>query len=333
MPMDQAGDEAVNHCLQLIRKCRLPDGAFRVKADGDPVWIQPYFANLAALALLAGRNPDDLDEVEGWLNWYALKQSPDGSINDFEGRLSTGYRSNGKRDSVDAYAGTYLLTVFRYYVANHGKPLPASIVIAAKKSLSAIKSLQEKDGLTWAKPDYRIKYLMDNIETYSGLLAAERLFEAIADPDAAVAKEMRTALGKKLPDYWQARDGLFAYALDEQDQFQMRSDKPEGHRATEGLANLYALAWVSSMDSRPWKHVVKEFKPDGGNAPEAPVERWYIAATAAGTAEEAKEWRRRTIAEANEFASGNIYIHRAAVAVLALREGANWLPSLRSGAK
>ena len=58
-PLSAAEEQAVAACLCLVRGCQLPDGAFAQVRPGSsahaPVWIAPYFANYAALALLAGQ--------------------------------------------------------------------------------------------------------------------------------------------------------------------------------------------------------------------------------------------------------------------------------------
>ena len=43
---------------------------------------------------------------------------------------------------------------------------------------NVIVQTQNSDGLTWAKPDYQIKYLMDNCEAYRGLRDLASLFGA-----------------------------------------------------------------------------------------------------------------------------------------------------------
>ena len=320
-------DQAIVNCLKIIRECQLADGAFRIKANGDPVWIRPYFGNHAALALLAGKSPEDLLRVRKWIEWYSEAQLQDGSINDFEGRISTGYRDNGKRDSVDSYAATYLLTLARYQ--QEAKSLPDKAAQAARKALVAIQGSMDKDGLTWAKPDYKVKYLMDNVEVYGGLTAAERLFTAIDDKvSAATAKRLRESLGKKLPQYWRKDDQLFAYALLENGKYVVRPEVEAQRREAEGLANLFALAWISAAEKAPWKHALKEFQPDGGDAPQAPVERWFIAAINVAEAAEVEKWHQRTVAEAMKFTPDNVYIHRPAVVVLSLLEGRSWMPDV-----
>ena len=68
---DAARVKAVEHCCQLIRPCQLPDGMIRMRADSDRVRGVPYFANMAAIALLASQSAEhgrsDVDRVARWL--------------------------------------------------------------------------------------------------------------------------------------------------------------------------------------------------------------------------------------------------------------------------
>ena len=47
-------------------------------------------------------------------------------------------------------------------------------------ALRAIEATTDTDGLTWAKPAWHVKYLMDQSEVYAGLQAAKRLFTSLA---------------------------------------------------------------------------------------------------------------------------------------------------------
>ncbi len=320
--------EGTSHCLQLIRQCQLPDGAFRMKADGDPIWVRPYFGNFAALALLAGKNDDDLPRVEAWLQWYADKQLADGTINDWEGTVSEGYNDNGQRDSVDSYAATYLLVVDRFH--RTAKPSPSRFHASAKLAFDAI-TLVWDDDLTWAKPDYRIKYLQDNVEVYGSLVAAERLFNEMGDVAIAQrAKQMREALGRKLSTFWQESERRFAYAKRQDNAFVIFPGNATQNRETTCMANLAGLAWISSQDKSPWNDLIKEFSPDRGDAPQSPIERWYMAAVHAGTPDEARQWRERLVVETSTFRLTNVYIHRPAISALALLEGTDWLPGIHT---
>lgn len=339
LPTEQ---RAIANCRSIIRACQLDDGAFRVKSEGDPVWIQPYFANQAALALLAAKNHDDLPFVSRWIVWYARHQNPlDGTIDDFEGTVSGGYNDNGKRDSVDSYAATYLMVVDRYHRTTKGS-MPANVVAAVHRAYEAVCSVTDPtDGLTWSKLDYKVKFLQDNVEVYGGLVAARSLFRSFRDqgstPLAIDALRRSKRLRQGLLRYWRPDAKRFAYALQGDDTFTVRPDEAAAWRRTEGMANLCGLTWIAPSHGPIWETLKKQYKPDGyissadpnaGNAPDAPPERWYIASTLVASRSEASKRRYEVVEQACLFSRDNVYLHRPAITLLALKNGASWLPCL-----
>jgi hypothetical protein len=112
--------QAVSACLARLRACQLPDGAFaqvEPRGAGAPVWVAPYFAHFAALALLAGHarepSPEDVARVGRWLDWCAAHQAADGYWNDFEGTAAS-YTDTGKVDAWDSSAALFLLAADRH---------------------------------------------------------------------------------------------------------------------------------------------------------------------------------------------------------------------------
>ncbi len=320
---------AIENCLALIRASQLPDGAFRMKSNGDPVWIRPCFGNFAAMALLSGKNPKDRDRVLAWLEWYAKAQLADGSINDWEGGIASGYKDNGTRDSVDSYAATYLMAVDRYQRTT--KKLPKRIAEAAAKALDALNSVYD-DGLTWDKPDRKMKYIQDNIETHGGLVAAQRLFVALGDKEKSNdAKLKKEAVASKLQSFFRPDEKLFAFVLHVDGKFQVHEGDSKQQMGAVGMANLVGLTWISSKNNAPWEYVNKQFAPDGGDAPQAPIERWYLASIHVSPPNEVAQWQKRTIAEAQKFNKDSVYLSRTAITALALLEGSDWMPQVKSG--
>ena len=216
-----SSDIAVANCLELIRRCQLSDGAIRNKADRDPIRIQPYFANHAALALLAGKQEADLPRVLSWLRWYAEKQR-NGSVNIYSGSISAfttkGYTDTGQSDSTVACAATYLLVVERYQRV--AKNVPKEVMVAAKDSLNAINTTIDIDGLPWAKPDYRVKFLLANLEVNGGLILAERFFRTCGEESlASLARQLSHKLATTCLNYRRSEAAEYAYALDEEGKF------------------------------------------------------------------------------------------------------------------
>ena len=309
-----AESQAVVHCLSLIRGCQLPDGAFAQVAPKDgpdaPVWIAPYFANFAALALLTNADPahraEDLARVGRWLSWCAKHQSADGYWNDFEGPASA-YADTGKVDAWDSSAALFLLSAGRFRRA--GGQLAPDVDAAVARALASLARVTDADGLTWAAPNHKVKYLMDNVEVRAGLLAA-------GTPDARAQADR---IGRKLPGFWQPETGLYAYAQHANGAFAGGLDKPY----PQGLAQLFGVAWIAPKASA-WAAVSQAFKPETEPAA-ACVAAWWLMAAQRMKADGVRAWRERLLADAASFSSRRTYLQRPALAVLALTEGADCL--------
>ncbi|MDD4873321.1 MAG: hypothetical protein PHR77_22420 [Kiritimatiellae bacterium] len=324
--------DAIEHCLEIIRQCQMDNGMIRMKGIGEPVWTVPYFSNFAAMSLLAANdlrpNPQDVRRVEKWLLWYADNQESNGTIFDQQGTISS-YKSKGKRDADDSYAATFLMTVWRYRQAIKNKPSP-KINHAAMKAFDVIKAVTKEDGLTIAKSDYPIKYLMDNIEVYWGLSEGALLFDTVGNKEEAEkAHKMATRIANKLGEYWSEKDQCFAYALNMKNEFSGGLEKPYPH----GLAQLFALAHLSPVPIDLWLKVSKKFRPDNNNDNAIPVERWLMAAMNYAGNEEIEQLRQATRDTMLGFSVTNIYVHRPALAILALIDGRARFPEISTNKK
>lgn len=152
--------------------------------------INPYFANLGATGLLkdSARYP----QVLAWMHWYINHLNwPDkwgyyGTTYDYN-IVSGKEVSSGDADSTDSYAGTFLSLAWAYWKT--GDASGQSYIRSIKYQLDVIGSVitktQQSDGLTWAKPDYLIKYLEDNSEAYRGLRDLASLMQALGDSTKA----------------------------------------------------------------------------------------------------------------------------------------------------
>ena len=308
---------AVEHCLGLIRQCQTPDGMIRMKGEDDAVWTVPYFSNLAAMALLAANevrpNAQDVSRAGLWLAWYARHQEKDGTIFDREGTTRS-HQSNGKRDATDSYAATFLMAAWRYQRAL-GKWPSAEIIEAAQKSLAAIEAVTQADGLTIARPDYAIKFLMDNIEVHQGLAEGAQFFDSVGlKTEARKARSMAARIAVSLGKYWSEPGQHFAYALDLKGNFSSGLAQPYPH----GLAQLFGLSYLNPSRPGLWTTVNRTFKPDQKGIP---AERWLIAATRQAEAKEKEVLRLATRKSALNFSHKNVYVERPAMAILALIDG------------
>ena len=147
-----------------------PDGAILYGSSA----INPYYSNLAAIGLT--KDPGSYGIVQHWMQWYINHLNwPDkwglyGTTYDYD--YNNGAEtSHNDADSTDSYAATFLSLAWAYF--STGDANAQSYVRSLSSQLDAIGQVlvktQQADGLTWAKPDYQIKYLMDNCEAYRGL--------------------------------------------------------------------------------------------------------------------------------------------------------------------
>ena len=321
----RASDEqqAVAKCLSRIRACQLPDGALaqvEPRGAGAPVWIAPYFAHFGALALLAGHarepSPEDVARVGRWLEWCVRHQAADGYWNDFEGTTAA-YADTGKVDAWDSSAALYLLVAERYRRA--GGIVTPAIAAAARSALACVERVSDTDGLTWAKPDYRVKFLMDNVEVCAGLRAAAGLFAVSGLPsEAQLARVRAERLAGRLPLFWRPEQQRFSHALMADGRFAQDAGKPYPN----GLAQLYGIAFVDAK-AAAWEAVARAFQPEAGPSVAFGPEWWLMAAARLGGAE-VQAWRARVVSDTATFLPAT-YLHRYALSALALLDGAAWL--------
>lgn len=320
----------LERCLRLIRESRLRDGAIQMRPGSEKAWISPYFANHAALALLAAHQnkPDraggdnDLAAVLDWMTWYADRQDPTtGEVGPVEGLVGSYTRT---AEPVGPTAPIYLLVVDRYHQL---KPdLPNRLLDAARRSLAAtLRRIDPRDGLPFAgvgEPDpARTKQLIPAVEAYAGLLASARLFtRAGMDEPARQARAAADELAGKLGVFWQPENGPFAYAI--------KDGTPQARLerlAPDVLANLFGLTWIAPEHKALRDQLGTRFTPDSGAAPAAPAEYWWMAARAGKEPPQIETYRTMTLNRALFFAPTNVYVHRPAVVVLAMLDGKEWL--------
>lgn len=176
--------------LEYLKSAQRSDGAF-LRRPNDNIVI-PYWGNYATvgLARLAGRNPEAATMGWAWLDWYAKHQHPNsGFITDYRAPVDSDRRvldvplvSTGTHDSTDAYAGTFLMAIDAMGESTKCTPCVTRLGPNIRLAVRAIAATQDSDGLTWAQPIGRVKYLMDQAEVAAGLRAAQRLAVVLIDP-------------------------------------------------------------------------------------------------------------------------------------------------------
>jgi hypothetical protein len=157
------------------------------KSDGAilyaPNQIDPYFSNIAAIGMT--KDPTRMPQVTAWINWYINHLNWPDKWGLYGTTYNWSVNSNGtetptyEADSTDSYAATFLTLVWNAWQT--GNSSARSTIAGLSYQLDTIGGVliktQQSDGLTWAKPDYQIKYLMDNCEAYRGLRDLASLFQ------------------------------------------------------------------------------------------------------------------------------------------------------------
>lgn len=156
--------------------------------------MNPYFADFAALALLDNAEKY-ADNVKAYMDWHFGHLNTaeedfnglDGTVYDYvitmkDGRIISEVISEPDNadpyDTTDSYAATFLTVVYKYFC----KTGDSDYLLANAEDLERITNVifsNLQNGLTYAKPNHKVKYLMDNCEVYEGAIAAAGIFEEL----------------------------------------------------------------------------------------------------------------------------------------------------------
>jgi hypothetical protein len=198
-----------------VLTAQLPDGAIANYVDQRSIW--PYLSNYAAIGLARAteltRNTAYAAAAWRWLGWYQAHQDANGFVTDY--RLTSGAEtSTGDMDSTDAYAGMFLLAVRATWLATHDTARLRGLHHGIAAAVAAIEATQDGDGLTWAKPSWHVKYLMDEAEAYGGLVAAAGFGQplddtALANNAAGAAARLQNGAQR----LWNPALGAYNWAL------------------------------------------------------------------------------------------------------------------------
>lgn len=181
-----------------LASLQLENGAIPMTymSNGE-VKMNPYFADIAALALLDNSN-EYSENVIRYMDWHFSHLNTestdhngiDGTIYDYIITLENGNITDERisvidgrntYDSVDSYAATFLSVLNKYYQ----KTADIEYILNHKNEIERIVNAMFSTlhrGLSTAKPEWQVKYLMDNAEVYEGALAAAELFEKVLCP-------------------------------------------------------------------------------------------------------------------------------------------------------
>lgn len=199
---------------QWLASLQLPNGAIPMTyaANGE-LTMNPYFADFAALALLDSADKY-ADNVVRYMDWHFSHLNTaeedfnglDGTIYDYKITMKDGQvvseavtnPGGDSYDTTDSYAATFLTVVYKYL----SKTGDSSYIAANAEALERITNVMFsnlQNGLTYAKPNHRVKYLMDNCEVYEGFIAAAGIFEEMVLSGKNEYAEMRDKCSAMIP--------------------------------------------------------------------------------------------------------------------------------------
>jgi hypothetical protein len=163
--------------------------------------------------------------VRAYIAWYILRSHDAnpwgmaGAITDYTILAGGTLQSAGSADSIDSYAATFLTLVATAYQNGDAttRTYVQSIQTDVERIASAIDAVTDTDGLTWALPGYRIKYVSDASEVYAGFndLATLRS-SAYGNLAGALSASQRAATLRAviLSTFWSNSRGTFAVGMD-----------------------------------------------------------------------------------------------------------------------
>lgn len=178
-----------------LASTQLDNGALTMTyAKNGELTMNPYFADFAALALL-DKADVYADNVVKYMNWHFAHLNTakedfnglDGTIYDYiitmkDGKVASEKISTPENadsyDTTDSYAATFLTVLYKYL----NKTGDGDYIAANTDDIVRITNVMfatYQNGLTYAKGNHRVKYLMDNCEVYEGAVAAAGLFEEL----------------------------------------------------------------------------------------------------------------------------------------------------------
>lgn len=164
----------------LINK-QVASGALRGPYDHN---LQPYFSNWAAQGLAAANTVRSREALGNYISWYldhlnTAAEDPygiAGTVSDWHYDAATGEEtSTGEYSSTDAGTTVPMITAFDAHrtgdVALQQLVMDnlAKYELMAKATCETTWGVRNSDGLCWARPDSKMKYVQDNAVVYRGL--------------------------------------------------------------------------------------------------------------------------------------------------------------------
>jgi hypothetical protein len=246
--------------LKSILDKRLPSGAITTYNSNLEIKINPYFQNLAVCGLASeivhGTYPNKQELIDtGWkaLDWYKSKQDPNtGYIYDHS--VKNGVETSiGNMDSVDAYVGTYFLAIDCMYKATGDTTKLQSYQASMLKAKQAINTIYDPaDKLYIAKPEWQVKYLMDNLELARGIKQSASLFKALgmnneANQAQASFDELTQAIETR---FWNNTNQDYYWAIAGKIPQEVIYTSDWSKCYADAKANVWSATWLNTNSNR-----------------------------------------------------------------------------------
>ena len=189
--------------------------------------VVPYFSNLAVAAVLdTDPSPRSREVAERWIDWFLSRIGLEGVPVEHWVGMDDGLELTCPEtlptqpaverceaiDATDSAASTFLMVLEAYRRAGGSEAFLRQREVAIRRVAEVVLDLQEADGLTIARTDYPVKYLMDNAETIAGLQAMGRLEREVFAGDGAAFDSAADRAADGLADLHDAETGLYAWA-------------------------------------------------------------------------------------------------------------------------
>lgn len=206
---------------EWLANLQLTNGAlpFRYEDNGTANII-PYFSDITAIALLQ-KAPDleYTDVVTDYFEWYfahlndadADKNGVAGTIYNYSAEVLNGVvvseTTEQKYDSIDSYAALSLIALWEFYEQTGNADFIINHYYQIINIIGAMNGTIDVDGLSYVKPNYQIKYLMDNAEVYQGLSCASSLLEKVFLPHYNEGTQEYNDIKQMLVNLEETKDG------------------------------------------------------------------------------------------------------------------------------
>ena len=237
--------------------------------------INPY--TVAILAMNEIESGKNIGLVKQFITWYldslneGDKDGLTGTIYDFRIAKDGSLEPTGDYDSVDGYAGAFLHLLKMYYEKTGDKALLTANWTKIENISYLISYLQDTDGLTRVTAKQRVKYLMDNSESYAGASAFIALIEAVGKGDKKYYEDVRSAVRTGIQEVmYDAKRGNYIWALNGKERFvsNLKVFYPDAYANI--LLFAYDLSIFDGFTERKtavWKKLISSHGEQLKNAP------------------------------------------------------------------